>query len=248
MPKVIVVLPAFNAEKTLVATLSEIDFSVVDEVVLVDDCSSDNTVEVAKSLGIKTIIEHKINTGYGGAQKTCYKKALELGGEIIIMLHPDYQYAPKLINAFVAIISSQVYPVVFASRILGNGAIRGGMPLYKYIANRALTLFQNVLMNQKLSEYHTGYRAYSREVLEKINYESNSDGFVFDNEIIAQVFACGYEIAEITCPTKYAADSSSISFRKSVQYGFGVLRVSMRYYFHRIGLFRWDKLSSSENR
>jgi glycosyltransferase involved in cell wall biosynthesis len=198
--KVIVVLPAYNASRTLEITYKEIDFSIVDEVILVDDQSKDNTVEVAKNLGIKQIIVHDQNKGYGGNQKTCYNKALELQADIVVMLHPDYQYTPKLIPAMSYLLSSGLYHVVLGSRILGKGALKGGMPVIKYIANRSLTLFQNLLMNAKLSEYHTGYRAFTREVLEKVNYNANSDNFVFDNQMLAQIWHAGYEIAEITCP------------------------------------------------
>ncbi len=240
--KIVVVLPAYNASKTLQQTYEEIPFDWVDEVVLVDDASKDNTVEVARSLGIKHIIIHEKNKGYGGNQKSCYKKALELGADIVVMLHPDYQYTPKLITAMISIIGNGLYPVVFASRILGKGALRGGMPLYKYIANRVLTFIQNLLMNQKLSEYHTGYRAFSAEVLKKLDFSHNSDDFVFDNEIIAQIFWHGFEIAEVTCPTKYFKEASSINFRRSVKYGFGVLAVSLKYRLCKWGLFQWKVL------
>jgi len=234
--KIIIVLPAYKAEKTLIDTYNEIPFDIVDEVVLVDDNSPDNTIEVAKSLGIKHIIKHEKNTGYGGNQKTCYNKALELGADIVIMLHPDYQYTPKLIHSMAYLIANDVYPVVIGSRILGKGALKGGMPLYKYIANRFLTFTQNLLMNQKLSEYHTGYRAYNREVLESIDYNRNSDDFIFDNQFLAQIFDKGYEIAEITCPTKYFDDASSINFKRSMKYGFGVLGVSFQYFLHKNGI------------
>ncbi len=227
---VIIVLPAYNASKTLIQTFEEIPMDIVDEIVLVDDNSSDNTIEVAKELGIKHIIKHDKNLGYGGNQKSCYNKALELGGDIIIMLHPDYQYTPKLIHSMSYLIANDVYPVVIGSRILGKGALKGGMPRYKYIANRFLTLFQNVLINQKLSEYHTGYRAFNREVLEQINYQSNSDDFIFDNQFIAQIFHKGYEIAEITCPTKYFEEASSINFKRSLKYGIGVMKTSIQYF------------------
>ncbi|HLV31704.1 MAG TPA: glycosyltransferase family 2 protein [Chitinispirillaceae bacterium] len=233
--KIIVVLPAYNAEHTLEKTFSEIPFDIVDDVVLVDDASCDRTIETAKKLKINHILEHKTNIGYGGNQKTCYNKALSLGADIIIMLHPDYQYTPKLITAMASLISNGLYHIVFGSRILGKSAVKNGMPIYKYIANRLLTFTQNILLGQKLSEYHTGYRAYSREVLEKIDYNRNSDGFVFDNEIIAQIFKKGYEIAEITCPAKYFKDASSINFVNSIKYGLGVLRVSIFYFFHRVG-------------
>ena len=228
--KIIVVLPAYKAEKTLVQTYTEIPFDIVDEVILVDDNSPDETIEVAKSIGIQHIIKHDKNLGYGGNQKTCYNKALALGADIVIMLHPDYQYTPKLIHSMSYLIANEVYPVVIGSRILGKGALKGGMPLYKYIANRFLTLTQNILMNQKLSEYHTGYRAYDRVVLESIDYNSNSDDFIFDNQFLAQVFFHGYEIAEITCPTKYFDDASSINFKSSTQYGIGVLKTSLLYF------------------
>ena len=234
--KIVVVLPAYNAEKTLKQTFDEIPHNIVDEVVLVDDFSKDNTLEVAKKIGIKHIISHDQNKGYGGNQKSCYNKALELGGDIIIMLHPDYQYTPKLIPAISAILSSDLYQVVYASRILGRGAKKGGMPWYKYIANRLLTLFQNILMHQKLSEYHTGYRAFSKEVLESICYEKNSDDFIFDNQITAQIFYAGFEIAEVTCPTKYFEEASSINLKRSAIYGLGVIGVSIQYFLQKVGM------------
>lgn len=236
--KIIVVMPAYNAEKTLEQTYLEIPKEVVDEIILTDDHSRDDTVKKAKALGIKEVIVHEKNKGYGGNQKTCYDRALELGADIVIMLHPDYQYTPKLIESIAYIIANGVYPVVFASRILGKGARRGGMPLIKYIANRGLTFTQNILIGQKLSEYHTGYRAYSAEVLRAIKYHNNSDDFVFDNEIAAQVFYAGYEIGEVTCPTKYFDDASSINLRRSTIYGFGVLRVSILYRLCKWGLMR----------
>lgn len=240
--KVVVVLPAYNAALTLEKTVNEIPFNVVDEVVLVDDNSRDNTVEVGRKLGIKHIISHDKNTGYGGNQKSCYKKALALDADIIIMLHPDYQYTPLLLEAMISIIGNGLYPVVFGSRILGKGSLKGGMPIYKYIANRFLTLTQNILMSQKLSEYHTGYRAYSKEVLQKVNFEANSDDFVFDNEIVAQVFYAGFEIAEVTCPTKYFDEASSINFKRSVEYGLGVLRVSFLYFLTKKKIYDWKLL------
>ncbi|HPE77828.1 MAG TPA: glycosyltransferase family 2 protein [Draconibacterium sp.] len=227
--KVVVVLPAYNAAKTLEITYNEIDFNIVDEVILVDDLSKDNTIEVGKKLGIKYIIGHEYNKGYGGNQKSCYNKALEIGADIVIMLHPDYQYTPKLIPAMANLLGSGLYHVVLGSRILGKGALKGGMPLIKYIANRGLTLFQNILMNAKLSEYHTGYRAFTREVLEAVNYKANSDNFVFDNQMLAQIWYAGFEIAEITCPTKYFDDASSINFRNSSIYGIGVMKTSIQY-------------------
>jgi glycosyltransferase involved in cell wall biosynthesis len=234
--RVVVVLPAYNAGKTLLQTYNEIPLDIVDEVILVDDNSLDDTYDLAKALNIHHVIRHDNNLGYGGNQKTCYKRALELGADIVIMLHPDYQYTPKLIHSMAYLIAHDVYPVVIGSRILGKGALKGGMPMYKYIANRFLTFTQNLLMNQKLSEYHTGYRAYSAEVLRSISFESNSDDFIFDNEFIAQVFYKGYEIAEITCPTKYFDDASSINFKRSVKYGLGVLKVSFLYFFSKIGI------------
>ncbi|MEO5648675.1 MAG: glycosyltransferase family 2 protein [Ginsengibacter sp.] len=241
--KVVVVLPAYNAALTMGKTISEIPMNVVDELVLVDDNSTDNSIEVARELGIKHIIEHTQNKGYGGNQKTCYDKALELNADIIIMLHPDYQYTPKLLLAMISVIGNDLYKVVFASRILGKGALKGGMPLYKYIANRFLTLFQNVLMNQKLSEYHTGYRAYHKEVLEQINYQQNSDDFIFDNEMVAQIFYNGFEIAEITCPTKYFKEASSINLKRSITYGLGVLKVSVLYFLTKLKIYKWKLLT-----
>ncbi len=234
-------MPAYNASSTLKRTYGEIPMDVVDEVVLVDDASPDDTVKVAEAVGIKHVIKHEDNRGYGGNQKSCYQKALDLKADIVVMLHPDYQYTPKLILAMVSIIGNGLYPVVFGSRILGKGALKGGMPAYKYIANRGLTLIQNLLLNQKLSEYHTGYRAYSREVLESVNFDSNSDDFIFDNQMIAQIFAKGFEIGEITCPTKYFEEASSINLSRSITYGFGVLRVSFRYFLHRLG-WNWSLL------
>ena len=236
--KVIVVLPAYNASKTLAKTYQEIDFSIVDEVILVDDQSKDNTVEEARRLGIRHIVVHEKNKGYGGNQKTCYKRALELEGDIVIMLHPDYQYTPLLIPAMAHLLSSGLYHVVLGSRILGKGALRGGMPLIKYISNRGLTFIQNLLMNTKLSEYHTGYRAFTKEILETINYEANSDNFVFDNQMLAQILYAGYDIAEITCPTKYFDDASSINYKNSTIYGLGVLRTSVLYRLQKWGIVK----------
>ncbi|GDX43637.1 glycosyl transferase family 2 [Bacteroidota bacterium] len=237
--KVIVVLPAYNAAKTLEKTYAEIPFDVVDDVVLVDDSSSDDTIEKAKQLGINHIIQHEKNKGYGGNQKSCYHKALSLGAEIVIMLHPDYQYTPQLIHSMASIIGNNVYPVVFGSRILGNGALKGGMPLYKFVANRFLTFIQNILFNEKLSEYHTGYRAFSRQVLETLNIEACDDDFIFDNEMVSQIFFKGFQIAEITCPTKYFEEASSINFQRSIKYGLGCLRVSLVY-----RLAKWNMMSS----
>ena len=234
--KVVVVLPAYNAALTLKKTYDEIPFDIVDEVVLVDDFSKDNTSELGKQIGIKHVIRHEKNKGYGGNQKTCYDKALELGADIIIMLHPDYQYTPKLIPSMAHLIASDLYPVVFGSRILGKGALKGGMPMYKYIFNRMLTFSQNFLINQKLSEYQTGYRAFSAESVRAINYHANSDDFVFDNQMISQLFYAGFEIAEITCPTKYFDEASSINFARSSKYGMGVLGTSFKHFFNKIGL------------
>jgi glycosyltransferase involved in cell wall biosynthesis len=225
--KVVVVMPAYNAGKTIEKTFGEIPFPLVDEVILCDDASRDDTVDVAKKLGIKHIIVHEVNRGYGANQKSLYKKSLDINGDIIIMLHPDYQYTPKLIPAMCNIIGEGLYPVVLGSRILGNGALRGGMPIYKYISNRFLTFAQNLLLGSKLSEYHTGYRAFSREVLENIKFYKNSDDFVFDNEMLSQIIYRGYHIAEVTTPTKYFDEASSINFRRSAKYGLGVLRVSL---------------------
>lgn len=236
--KIIVVLPAYKAARTLERTYKEIPFDIVDDVVLVDDNSPDDTVSEAKRLGIQHIVIHQKNKGYGGNQKSCYAKALELGADIVIMLHPDYQYTPMLIPAMASIIGNDLYPVVFGSRILGKGALKGGMPMYKYIANRFLTLFQNILLGQKLSEYHTGYRAFSADVIRSIDFTPNSDDFVFDNEMISQIFMNGYEIAEVTCPTKYFDEASSINFKRSAQYGMGVLRVSITHFLHKKSIIK----------
>ncbi len=236
--KVVVVLPAYNAAATLEKTYREIDFKIVDEVVLVDDASKDNTAEIGRKLGIKHIVVHEKNKGYGGNQKSCYNKALEIGADIVIMLHPDYQYTPLLIPAMASIIANDLYPVVLGSRILGMGALKGGMPIYKYIFNRFLTLSQNILIGQKLSEYHTGYRSFSKEVLMSINYMANNDDFVFDNEMLSQIFMAGFEIAEVTCPTKYFEEASSINFTRSMKYGRGVLRVSLQHFLHKKGILK----------
>jgi len=236
--KIVVVLPAYNAELTLKKTYDEIPFDIVDEVVLVDDCSSDRTIEVATQIGIRHVIRHDKNRGYGGNQKTCYDKALALGADIVIMLHPDYQYTPMLIPSMANIIVHDLYEVVLGSRILGKGALKGGMPVYKYIFNRLLTFSENILLNQKLSEYHTGYRAFSRKILEKINYHANSDDFVFDNQMLSQIIYAGYEVAEVTCPTKYFKEASSINFRKSIKYGLGVMGVSFLHFFCKMGLMK----------
>jgi glycosyltransferase involved in cell wall biosynthesis len=238
--KIVVVLPAYNAARTLEKTYAEIPMEIVDEVILVDDASRDETSELGRQIGIRHVIRHEKNKGYGGNQKTCYNKALELEADIVIMLHPDYQYTPKLIMAMSSIIANDVYPVVFGSRILGKGALKGGMPLYKYIFNRMLTLFQNILMGQKLSEYHTGYRAFSASVLRDVAYEKCDDDFVFDNEITAQICMKGYEIAEVTCPTKYFPEASSINFKRSSIYGLGVLRTSLQYRLQKWGIINTE--------
>ena len=232
-------MPAYNAEKTIEQTYSEIPMNIIDEVILVDDHSNDQTFEKANALGIDKVIRHQKNTGYGGNQKTCYKEALARGADIVVMLHPDYQYTPLLLEAMVYPIARGLFPVMLGSRILGKGAILGGMPYYKYFFNRCLTLTQNILMGQKLAEYHTGYRAFSGEVLRNINFMANNDDFVFDNEMLSQIFMKGYEIAEITCPTKYFEEASSINFRRSSKYGMGVLRVSLQHRLHKWKLAKY---------
>jgi len=234
--KICVVLPAYNAESTLEKTYKEIPFDLVDVVILCDDASKDGTVSLAKELGIKHIIKHDRNIGYGGNQKSLYNKSLELGADIVIMLHPDYQYTPKLIPSMVNIIGEELYPVVLGSRILGKGALKGGMPIYKYIANRFLTFSQNLLVGYKLSEYHTGYRAFSKEVLNRIAFNSNSDDFVFDNQMLSQIIFHGFDIAEVTCPTKYFEEASSINLSRSTKYGLGVLLVSIKHRLQKMGL------------
>lgn len=236
--KITVVLPAYNAAKTLMKTYSEIPFEIVDDVILVDDDSIDNTVEIARKLEINCIVKHDRNKGYGANQKTCYTTAIARGADIVVMLHPDYQYTPKLITSIASIIAYEIYPVVIGSRILGNGALRGGMPVYKYVANRALTLFQNILLRQKLSEYHSGYRAYSVSVLNSINYVHNSDDFIFDNELLAQVLYRGFPVCEITCPTSYFPEASSINLVRSIKYGFGVVGVSLLYRLSKLRIVR----------
>lgn len=241
--KLVVVMPAYNAEQTLEITYNEIPFDIVDQVILVDDHGSDDTAQLAKSLGINHVIRHQENKGYGANQKTCYNKALEIGADIVVMLHPDYQYTPKLIESMSYLIANEVYPVVLGSRILGKGALKGGMPIYKYIANRLLTFFQNIMVGQKLSEYHTGYRAFSKEVLNAIAFNDNSDDFVFDNQMLSQIIFNEFEIAEITCPTKYFDEASSINLSRSITYGFGVLGTSIKHFLSRKGVFSWSLLS-----
>ena len=240
--KVVVVMPAYNASETLEKTYTEIPFPMVDEVILVDDHGSDDTYELAKKLGINHVIRHQYNKGYGGNQKTCYNKALELNADIVVMLHPDYQYTPKLIESMCYLIANDLYPVVIGSRILGKGALKGGMPIYKYFANRILTLFQNILMNQKLSEYHSGFRAFSSEVLKDIKFNENSDDFIFDNQMLAQIMFKNHLIGEITCPTKYFKEASSINFQRSSVYGIGVLWTSIKYFLTKIGIINWKIL------
>jgi glycosyltransferase involved in cell wall biosynthesis len=234
---IVVVMPAYNASRTLEATYREIPRDIVDDVVLVDDKSRDDTADQARRLGIHTII-HPANRGYGGNQKTCYREALSRGADVVVMLHPDYQYSPLLVTAMSSMIVSGHYDVVLGSRILGGGALKGGMPLYKYVANRFLTFLENLVLGAKISEYHTGFRAFSREVLEKLPLGENSDDFVFDNEILAQAVFFGFRIGEISCPTRYFEDASSITFWRSVRYGFGVLATCMRYLFARAGVKR----------
>jgi len=235
---IVVCLPAYNAAKTLRLTFNEIPRPLVDEIILVDDASNDETVSMAYELGIRHVIRHTENKGYGANQKTCYKKALELGADIIIMLHPDYQYNPALIPSLAALISEKVYPVVLGSRILGNGALKQGMPLYKYISNRALTFIQNVLLTRKLSEYHTGYRAYSREIFSRIQSDRFSDDYLFDNQFLCAVIYAGYEVGEISCPAHYFPEASSITFSRSVKYGFGVLYMSILYRLNKWNICR----------
>ncbi len=230
--KIVVVMPAYNAAKTIERTYREIPLDLVDEVVVTDDASSDETVEVAKRLGLRTLV-HPTNRGYGGNQKTCYAEALRLGADVVIMLHPDYQYTPALIPAMIGLITDGPFDVVLGSRVLGGRALAGGMPMYKYIANRALTAIQNLLLGAKLSEYHTGYRAFSREVLESLSLLENSDDFVFDNQMLSQILLAGYEIGEISCPAAYFEEASSINFQRSVRYGLGVLRTSIDAFLHR---------------
>ena len=236
--RIVVVMPAYNAEKTLKKTYDEIPKDIVDGIILNDDRSRDGTVEVAKSLGIKVFV-HEKNLGYGGNQKTCYREALLLGADVVVMLHPDYQYPPKLITPMAALITSGMFDVVLGSRILGNKALKGGMPLYKYVANRLLTLAENNIVGEKLSEYHTGYRAFSRDVLLRLPILENSDDFVFDNQMLLQAFYFGYKVAEITCPSVYTEESSSINFSRSVVYGLGVLKTSIQYKFQKHSLAKY---------
>lgn len=237
--KIAVVMPAYNAEKTLKKTVEELPKDIVDIIILTDDCSKDATVSVAESLNL-VVVKHEKNRGYGGNQKTCYSKALALGADIVVMIHPDYQYTPKLARAMTALIAEDVYDVVLGSRILGLGALAGGMPIYKYIANRFLTMAENLLIKQKLSEYHTGYRAFSKEVLTNLKLEQNSDDFIFDNQMLVQCHAAGYRIAEITCPTKYFEEASSINFSRSSRYGILCLWTGFKFFLHRTGVAKFD--------
>jgi glycosyltransferase involved in cell wall biosynthesis len=246
--KIVVVMPAYNAAVTLKKTYLEIPFHIVDEVILVDDHSKDPTSEVAKSLGIHKVIRHEQNKGYGGNQKTCYKAALDSGADIVVMLHPDYQYTPLLLEAMLYPIARGLFDVMLGSRILGKGALKGGMPMYKFIANRFLTLFQNIMMNQKLAEYHTGYRAFSRQVLESLPLEKNNDDFVFDNEMLGQITMAGFDIGEVTCPTKYFKEASSINFKRSMKYGLGVMGVSISYRIHKWGWMKFKIYEGIKNK
>lgn len=233
--KVVVVMPAYNASKTLEMTYREINLDLVDEVIVVDDCSKDGTSDKAHQLGIKHVIKHQKNRGYGGNQKTCYENALALGADIVVMVHPDYQYTPKLLPSMCYMIANGLYDVVLGSRILGKGALKGGMPFYKYVFNRCLTLFQNLMIGAKLSEYHTGYRAFSREAIEAINYQQNSDNFVFDNQMLSQLVYKKFQIGEVSCPTKYFDEGSSINFKNSTIYGLGVLLTSLQHRLQLLG-------------
>lgn len=233
--KIVVVLPAYNAEETIERTHNDLPFDIVDDVLLVDDNSSDETISIAKKLGIRAYIHDK-NYGYGRNQKTCYKEALKLDADIVVMVHPDYQYTPKLVTAMTSMIAFDVYDVVLGSRIIGGGALKGGMPVYKYISNRLLTVIENILLGSKLSEFHTGYRAYSREVLECLPFHLNSDNFRFDNEMLAQIFYAGYRIGEVSCPTKYFDEASSISLKNSIIYGLGVLATAIKFRLQKMKL------------
>ena len=247
--KIVVVMPAYNAAKTVTQTVDEVlQQHIVDEIILVDDRSRDDTVAVASSLlGVRVHV-HERNVGYGGNQKTCYRLALEAGADIVIMLHPDYQYTPKLIPAMASIIANGLHPCVLGSRILGGYSLKGGMPVWKYIANRFLTWAENVLLGAKLSEYHTGYRAFSREILETLDWGENSDDFVFDNQMLAQIFWHGFTIGEVSCPTKYSPEASSINFRRSLKYGFGCLAVGLKFRLAKMGWLRSELFSSTPRR
>jgi glycosyltransferase involved in cell wall biosynthesis len=243
--KIVVVMPAYNAEATLYRTYQELPFNVVDEVILVDDKSRDATVALARSLDIR-VVTHPQNLGYGGNQKTCYQEALKVGADVVVMVHPDYQYTPRLVTAMASPLAEGVFDCMLGSRILGVGALKGGMPLYKYASNRFLTMFQNLMIGYKLSEYHTGYRAFSRRVLETLPLDANSDNFVFDNQMLAQIIYAGFDIGEITCPTRYEPESSSINLSNSVRYGLGVLKTSVDFRLNKSGLRRSPVFESLE--
>jgi glycosyltransferase involved in cell wall biosynthesis len=245
--KIVVVMPAYNAATTLEKTYREVPQDIVDDVILVDDKSYDNTSEVARNLGITHVITHEENKGYGGNQKSCYRAALDLDADVVIMLHPDYQYTPKLCTSMASLLSQGMFDCALGSRILGKGALKGGMPLYKYLSNRLLTAFQNFFLNYKLSEYHTGYRAFTREVLERLPLQDNSDNFLFDNQMLAQIIYAGYDIGEISCPTRYADDSSSINLADSAQYGLGVILTSVLFRLHRWGVFKSTLFAPLDN-
>lgn len=236
--KIVVVMPAYNSAATLQRTYEELPLDIVDEVIVVDDLSEDSTAEIARQIGVTHVFEHQVNKGYGGNQKTCYQHALSLDADIVVMIHPDYQYSPKLLTALCSLIAEGLFDCTLGSRILGVGALKGGMPPYKYVANRFLTLFQNLVLGYKLSEYHTGYRAFSRELLERLPLDRNSDDFVFDNQMLAQIIYAGFNIGEVSCPTHYTPDSSSIGFARSVVYGLGVVRTSIAFRLHRRGLIQ----------
>ena len=236
--KLVICLPAYNASKTLRQTFLDIPKDIVDDILLVDDASTDNTVEIAHQLGIKHVLQHETNKGYGGNQKTCYAKAISLQADLIILLHPDYQYNPKLIPSIAYLLAHDIYPAVLGSRILGKGALKNGMPFYKYFFNRILTFIQNLLLGQKLSEYHTGYRGYTTKVLQSINYENNSDDFVFDNQVLAQIIYKNFPVGEISCPAKYFPGASSINFKRSVKYGLGVITTSFLYRLNKMRLIK----------
>jgi glycosyltransferase involved in cell wall biosynthesis len=244
--RIVVVMPAYNAEKTLEQTVRELS-DLVDIKILVDDSSKDKTAELSRKLGVQTFV-HDANYGYGRNQQTCYREALAAGADIVVMVHPDYQYTPLLVPAMAGMIASGVYDMVLASRILGAGALKGGMPLYKYVFNRLLTAFQNLFLGVKLSEYHTGFRAFSRELLETLPLLENSDDFVFDNQMIAQAVMFGFRIGEISCPTKYFEEASSINFKRSVEYGLGVLATTMSFVAHKVGIRRVPRFGSSGKR
>lgn len=235
-----VVLPAYNAAETLETTYNDLPHSIIDHIILVDDASKDNTIEVAKRLGIQHVVKHEVNLGYGGNQKTCYTTALDLGADIVVMVHPDYQYAPNLCGAMAWMVASGEYDVVLGSRIIGNDALKNGMPIWKYVANRFLTAIENILLGQKLSEYHTGYRAFSQEVLRTLPLNENSNDFVFDNQMLAQAVYFGFKLGEISVPTRYMPEASSINFRRSVKYGFGVLGTSIAFRLDKWGLANYS--------